>query len=129
MNKSLYRKILIHSLIPLFLVVALFIHPYVSNIILILVLYLLIMIRITDIEKSKRRESASISKKGIINAVIAAPFLIIISAAILFGMVFGLTYLDNLIGKKTLIIMLFVVMLLYWIFDILVLIRKDQKQT
>ena len=129
MNKSLYRKILIHSLIPLFLVVALFIHPYVSNIILILVLYLLIMIRITDIEKSKRRESASISKKGIINAAIAAPFLIIISAAILFGMVFGLTYLDNLIGKKTLIIMLFIVMLLYWIFDILVLIRKDQKQT
>ena len=129
MNKTLYRKIITHSLPILFLIAAPLIHPHVHYIVLLLIFFVLLRISSYDSEKANKMESVSISKKGLMHAAIATPFLLIFGFVVMLGMSFGISYLDNLIGKKSVITLLYGGLILTCVVDIFFLIRKDRKKT
>lgn len=112
----------------LFLIVAPFIHPRVHYTILILICWVLLRISYYDSENSRKKESVSTSKKGLAHAAIAAPFLIIAGIVALFGIEFGMACLDNMMGKKNVITLIYGGLLLSCAIDIFILIRKDRKQ-
>ncbi len=129
MSKDFYFKAIVYSSVPLFLLLSLFIQTHVSKFILLIIFAVLQTIRLSVAGKKKQSDFRSITKKGLLQAAIAAPFLLIVAVAALLGIEFGIEYLRKFFEKDTIIAALMVLLFSAWAYEICVLVKKDRQKT
>ena len=128
MNRSFYKIIVSRSVLPLYCIIIMFVHPHVPKIVLALVLLALIHFYPYITSQNKKNVDRSVSIKGLAHAAIAAPFLILFTGAVLFAVGFCFAYIDEHLSKIIHTTILLLAIIIFWLFDIFIGLRKEKKK-
>lgn len=104
------------------------VRPHVPQIVAALVFFILIPFYSNLINPDKKKVDRSVSVKGLAQAAIAAPFLLLFATAVLFAIGFCFVYIDEHFGNITRTIIFLVLIITFWTLDIVFALRKEKKR-